>query len=79
MESKEELFVSLGIFALIVAMVFLAVKCEKCISSDKYNNGNCECGGHYEYLEAVGHKYSTTYIFFCNKCGRRIEISYLPK
>lgn len=41
----------------------------------KWNNGICtECGGKYEYLEAVGHKYDTDFIYRCNQCGKIIEL-----
>ena len=32
------------------------------------------CGGTWEYEQAVGHKSSTSYIYICRKCGKRIEI-----
>lgn len=35
-----------------------------------WNNGYCECGGRWEYQQAVGHKYDTNYIYKCNKCGK---------
>lgn len=42
--------------------------------NEEYNDGICkECGGHYEYVESVGHKHSTSYIYKCDKCGHRIE------
>lgn len=41
-----------------------------------WNNGHCPaCGSEWEYEQAVGHYYSTQYIYVCNGCGRRIEIS----
>lgn len=47
---------------------------ESCSSSNNYNNGVCRiCGGHYEFQNAVGHKYSTDYIYKCDKCGNLIE------
>lgn len=36
-----------------------------------WNDGVCKiCGGHWHYLDVVGHRYSTDYIYQCNKCGR---------
>ena len=44
---------------------------EKC-----WNNGRCDvCGGTWNYEQAVGHKYETSYIYVCDNCGKRIEIS----
>lgn len=41
-----------------------------------WNQGHCpKCGSEWEYEQAVGHYYSTQYIYVCNGCGRRIEIS----
>lgn len=41
-----------------------------------WNNGHCDvCGGTWEYEQAVGHRASTSYIYICEDCGKRIEIS----
>ena len=41
-----------------------------------YNNGSCKnCGGHYVFQTAVGHQYSTSYIYKCDKCGDLIEVT----
>lgn len=46
-------------------------------SSSEYNNGICgSCGGNFVYQQAVGHRYSTDYIYICDKCGRMIQIDY---
>lgn len=68
----------LAIFILAIGVLLLCVKCAKQNSEAKYNNGYCSCGGHYEYVESVGHMYNTTYIYYCDKCGHKIELSYLP-
>lgn len=47
-----------------------------------YNDGICaNCGGIYEFKQAIGHQVTTDYLYICNKCGRAIEISnyYPPK
>lgn len=62
----------IGILLLIMAVIWFA---EKVWSADKYNNGVCEaCGGQYVYQQAVGHRYSTEYIYICDKCGHMIKI-----
>lgn len=68
----------LAIFILAIGVLILCVKCAKQNSEKKYNNGYCPCGGHYEYVESVGHMYNTTYIYSCDKCGHKIELSYSP-
>ena len=61
-----------------IGLAILCVRCRDKESEEEYNNGYCPCGGHYEYVESVGHRYSTTYIYSCDKCGHKIELSYLP-
>lgn len=34
-----------------------------------WNGGYCSCGGHWVYQQAVGHRYSTHYIYKCDTCG----------
>ena len=53
-----------GIFiaAAIIGMV-VWYKAEENTAIERYNNGICrECGGEYEYDQAVGHYHSTTYM-----------------
>lgn len=40
-----------------------------------WNNGFCSCGGRWEYMQPIGHAYSTYYIFKCDKCGKMHEFS----
>ena len=40
-----------------------------------WNDGHCNvCGGAWVYEQAVGHRTSTSYIYVCRKCGKRIEL-----
>lgn len=40
-----------------------------------WNGGHCDvCGGTWEYEQAVGHRSSTSYIYVCENCGKRIEL-----
>ena len=52
----------------------------KIINENKYNNGLCiNCGGTYEFKQAVGSYAGIGYMYICNKCGRMIEINkYYP-
>ena len=64
-------FIGIGILLLILLYIL-----NSCISSATYNNGICSyCGGHYVYSQAVGHRYSTDYIYICDTCGRSIEVA----
>ena len=38
-----------------------------------WNDGYCQCGGEWEYQQAVGHQVSTEYIYKCNKCNALFE------
>ena len=69
-------------FATIIVVVVLAVLTCFLVytviekhDSKVWNNGYCTCGGKWEYEQAVGHRGSTSYIYVCDKCGNRIEIS----
>ena len=45
-------------------------------SNDVYNDGVClNCGGQYIYQQAIGHQYTTDYIYVCNKCGHLITVN----
>ena len=67
------------ILALLVIFVSLVIFCyvnDQNNQKQLYNNGiHQDCGGAWVYQEPVGHKYSTTYIFKCNKCGLIKEFS----
>jgi len=61
--------------AILLLLIFLCLIINSCQSINLYNDGICSiCGGHYEYSNAVGHKYITNYIYICDKCGRSIEV-----
>ncbi len=66
--------------AIIIALILIAIMVSIVIIVDNndnklWNNGHCPtCGSKWEYEQAVGHYYSTQYIYVCNGCGKRIEI-----
>ncbi len=61
-------------FAFIISVIICAAKCSIAQDEKKWNNGYCECGGHYVYEQAVGHQNFTSYIYECDSCGRHIEL-----
>jgi len=78
----EDTLKSIGEIILIIVggllICFLTFGCQQAIDSNKYNDGVCDCGGHFYYEQAVGHRFSTNYIYACDKCGKRIELCYTP-
>jgi len=60
--------------AIIVGIIMGTVKCVEDHDKKAWNNGYCECGGHFEYEQAVGHQYGTSYVYTCDSCGKHIEI-----
>lgn len=60
--------------AFIIGVIIGVAKCSKEHDEKEWNNGYCECGGHFEYEQAVGHQYRTSYIYKCDSCGKRIEV-----
>lgn len=66
--------------ATIIFLILIAIIVGIVIIGENYNNklwngGHCPtCGSEWEYEQAVGHYYSTAYIYVCSGCGRRIEI-----
>lgn len=80
MEDKhEDLILIIAIIGIVI--FFISITVIRIIShKPQHSNGICtECGSQYEFVQAVGHKYDTSYIYKCNKCGKIIETDYLIK
>lgn len=75
---KDILLEIIGIIAIVVifgGFLFFLDRCSVEQENELWNNGHCDiCGGTLEYEQAVGHRSSTSYIYVCKKCGKRIEI-----
>lgn len=67
------IFDIVGIIGIIVVII-LAVKCSNNQDRVEWNNGYCECGGHWVYEQAVGHAYRTSYLYRCDECGKTLEV-----
>lgn len=69
----------MGVILTVLLMVGLYIFVDQLDNSHDnklWNGGYCDvCEGKWEYEQAVGHKASTSYIYVCKKCGKRIEIS----
>lgn len=68
----KDSFIIIELLVIIVFIFVLAIGMGACDES-KWNNGYCQCGGRWEYEQAVGHRHSTSYIYICDKCGAREE------
>lgn len=80
MEDKSENLIASIIMASII-ILFISIAVIYILSyKPQHNNGICtECGGQYEFVQAVGHKFDTSYIYKCNECGKIIETDELIK
>ena len=53
-------------------IIILIGSCATKRDINTWNNGiHKDCGGHWQYEQAVGHLYSTNYIYVCDKCNVR--------
>lgn len=63
------------LISLVVVFLFCVHKAQIKQDDKLWNNGHCDvCSGIWEYEQAVGHRSSTTYIYICDNCGKRIEL-----
>jgi len=76
---KEELGAIITAILITAGILFticaIGCKIDSNIDNDKWNGGYHSCGGKWVYEQAVGHRYSTNYIYQCNKCGMREEFT----
>lgn len=71
-DSGIELKIDLIIMGTLLVLVFIASGCE----NNEYNGGiHKGCGGTYIFQQAIGHKYSTSYLFKCDKCNETLEVA----
>lgn len=63
------------ILLFLIALIIIGVIVDNKHDDKLWNQGRCpKCGSEWEYEQAVGHRYSTHYIYMCPECGKRIEI-----
>jgi hypothetical protein len=76
---EETMPIIMGIIITVLLIVGLYIFVDQLsIKQDNkiWNGGHCDvCEGKWEYEQAVGHRSTTSYIYVCSKCGKRIEIS----
>ncbi len=62
-----------GVIAIFAGILILFMIIGSIISADNFNNGICRiCGGQYEFKNAIGHRYTTEYVYVCKQCGNLI-------
>lgn len=66
---KTDLEESLILLGIIIALLFVL----RIINASGWNGGYCSCGGKWHYQQAIGHRYDTTYLYECDKCGKTKE------
>lgn len=70
-----EIVTIIVIVSLCAALIFGMIKAQIKHDEKLWNDGHCDvCGGAWEYEQAVGHRSSTSYIYVCEDCGKRIEL-----
>ena len=77
-DKREDLIATIIIIGIVTFFIGITVFCI-IFYKPQHNDGICKCGGQYEFVQAVGHKFDTSYIYKCNKCGKIIEIDEIIK
>ena len=74
-DSSNDLKADLIVMVILLAIAFVIHI--GCSIHDDYvwNYGYCDCGGQWVYQQAVGHRFSTCYIYECDKCGEVHEFN----
>lgn len=71
-----EIIAIIVIVLLCAALIFGVNKASEKHYDKLWNDGHCDiCGGTWQYEQAVGHRSTTSYIYVCEDCGKRIEIN----
>lgn len=74
-EWKERLF---GCAVILVIWLTLSVGCSfaEDVNAEKWNDGYCQCGTHWELRGASQYRSSHTKYYVCPDCHAEIEINY---
>ena len=64
-------------FVFLINFLIVLLFVRSCSSNTAWNNGICPyCGGHYKFIQAIGHQITTDYLYICDTCGNSIEIDH---
>ena len=79
MDKSDKIFAFFLIFGVLFLFITLAPIAEKQKAESPKLNGICkDCNiGHYQFVQAVGHRGPTTYIVECDNCGDTRETKYI--
>ena len=74
--NETELKADIVMLIICIIAIFIIYSCGAIMSATTYNDGIHEgCGGHWVYETAIGHQYTTSYIYHCDKCGITVELN----
>lgn len=59
----------LTMILILLAIIFIL----KVVNATSWNGGYCSCGGAWRYQQAIGHRFETTFLYQCDKCGKTKE------
>ena len=77
--NEEDILDMIKVLIGAIIFIFVLLAIDKTIDKFRYNDGYCSCGGKWEYIQAVGHNYSTNYVYKCEKCGYMHRNKVAPK
>lgn len=77
--SSEDDILKMVLLGFVLVGVVLMVCCGFINEANTWNDGYCPvCGHKYRYVQAVGHRYTTSYMYVCDYCNTHIEVDYQP-
>lgn len=75
-ENDIEMKVNITMLIICIIAIFIIHSCGAIMSATTYNEGvHKGCGGHWVYETVIGHQYTTSYIYHCDKCGMIVELN----
>lgn len=62
--------------ALVILFIGMVIFLGEWAENRIWNGGICNIceEGHWKFVQAVGHRYSTDYLYKCNHCGYTVEL-----
>lgn len=77
--SSDDDILKMVLLGFILVGIILMVCCGFINEANTWNDGYCPvCGHKYRYVQAVGHRYTTSYMYVCDYCNTHIEVDYQP-
>lgn len=76
---KDTIITVIGTITFLIVVIFVVLAILHKVDSKIWNNGYCDCGGKWKYEQAIGHRASSSYIYKCDKCEKRIELRFMQQ